>query len=100
MNSSSRNLSNHILPNSAALAGVCMMVIGIIKGMHVGYTGQIIDKILAIDSIIFMVSAICSYLSIRLPDFSLRLESLADSSFMFGLVIMVFGTVGLAFEIF
>ena len=53
MNSSSRNLSNHILPNSAALAGVCMMVIGIIKGMHVGYTGQIIDKILAIDSIIF-----------------------------------------------
>lgn len=99
MSDFSRNLSNHILPNSATLAGVCMTVISIIKGMHVGYAGQIIDKILALDSIIFMGSAICSYLSMRVPAFSLRLENLADSSFMFGLVIMVVGTVGLAFEI-
>lgn len=99
MNNSSQNLSNHILPNSATLVGVCMTVISIIKGMHVGYAGQIIDKVLAIDSIIFMGSAICSYLSMRLPDFSLRLENVADSSFMFGLVIMVVGTLGLAFEI-
>lgn len=103
MNDSSKNpknLSNHILPNSATLVGVCMMVISIIKGMHVGYAGQIIDKILAIDSIIFMGSAACSYLSMRLPDFSLRLENFADSSFMFGLAVMVVGTMGLAFEIF
>jgi len=77
-----------------------MMVISIIKGMHVGYGGQIIDKILAIDSIIFMGSAYCSYLSMRLPNFSLRLEKFADSVFMFGLSIMVVGTVGLAYEIF
>lgn len=100
MNDTSRNISNHILPNSATLVGVCMMVISIIKGMHVGYGGQIIDKILAIDSIIFMGSAYCSYLSMRLPNFSLRLEKLADSAFMFGLSIMVAGTVGLAYEIF
>lgn len=100
MNDSSKNLSNHILPNSATLVGVCMMVISIIKGMHIGYAGQIIDKVLAMDSIIFMVSAICSYLSMRLSALSLRLENFADNSFMFGLVIMVVGTVGLAFEIF
>lgn len=100
MNSYSKNISNHILPNSATLVGVCMTVISIIKGMHVGYGGQIIDKMLAVDSIIFMGSAFCSYLSMRLPAFSLRLENFADSAFMFGLFIMAVGTVGLAYEIF
>jgi len=100
MNNYSNKLSNHILPNSATLVGVCMMAISIIKGMHIGYAGQIIDKMLAIDSLVFVGSAICSYLSMRLPNFPAQLENLADNAFMFGLIIMVAGTIGLAFEIF
>lgn len=100
MSHASSNLSNHILPNSATLVGVCITVISIIKGMHVGYAGQIIDKMLAIDSIIFMVSTACSYLSMRIARLSVRLEKWADNLFMFGLIIMAAGTVGLAFEIF
>jgi hypothetical protein len=99
MKNSSNNLSNHILPNSATLVGVCMMVISIIKGMHVGYGGKIIDKLLAIDSIIFVGSSILSYLSMRISGLYVRLENIADNSFMFGLLIMAVGTVGLAFEI-
>jgi len=104
MDTPTKNLSGHILPNAATMAGVCVTVISIIKGMHIGYPGLIIDKILALDSIIFLASAACSYFAMRLAtanraDLSLRLESLADSSFMFGLLLMVIGTVGFSFEI-
>jgi hypothetical protein len=104
MNVPSKNLSGHILPNAATMAGVCVTVISIIKGMQIGYPGLIIDKVLALDSIIFLASAVCSYFAMRLAaanraDQSLRLENLADSSFMFGLLLMVIGTVGFSFEI-
>jgi hypothetical protein len=104
MNVPSKNLSGHILPNAATMAGVCVTVISIIKGMHIGYPGLIIDKVLALDSIIFLASAVCSYFAMRLAvanraDSSLRLENLADGSFMFGLLLMVIGTVGFSFEI-
>ncbi len=99
MNNSSSNLSGHILPNSATMAGVCVTVISIIKGMHVGYHGLIVDKILAMDSVIFLGSAACSYFALRFQYKSKRLENLADTLFMLGLLTMVIGTVGFAFEI-
>jgi hypothetical protein len=99
MSDSSKNLSSHILPNSATMAGVCVTVISIIKGMHVGYSGLIVDKVLALDSIIFLGSAACFYFAMRSQFNSSRLENLADGLFMFGLLMMVVGTVGFAFEI-
>ena len=103
MNAPAKNLSGHILPNAATMAGVCVTVISIIKGMHIGYPGLVIDKVLALDSIIFLASASCSYFAMRLaasrPELSVRLENLGDSSFMFGLLLMVIGTVGFSFEI-
>lgn len=99
MNHPPKNLSGHILPNSATMSGVCVTVISIIKGMHIGYPGLIIDKVLALDSMIFLASAACSYFAMRLAEQATRLENLADSTFMFGLLLMVVGTVGFAFEI-
>lgn len=81
------------------MAGVCVTVVSIIKGMHIGFSGLIIDKVLAFDSIIFLASATCSYFSMRIQKRSSQLENLADGSFMFGLLLMVVGTVGFAFEI-
>lgn len=98
-NNPGSNLSNHILTNSATMAGVCMTVISIIKGMHIGYPGLIIDKILALDSMIFLASAASSYFAMRIEHLSARLENLADGTFMFGLLLMVTGTVGFAFEV-
>lgn len=99
MNNSYKNLSGHILPNSATMAGVCITVISIIKGMHIGHPGRIVDKVFAVDSVIFLASAISSYFSMRFPERTARLENLADGAFMFGLLLMVIGTVGFAFEI-
>lgn len=82
------------------MAGVCVTVVSIIKGMHIGYPGLIIDKILAMDSMIFLASAASSYFSMRVGSsvFSFRLERWADTLFMFGLLLMVLGTVGFTFE--
>jgi hypothetical protein len=99
MNNHQKNLSGHILPNSATMAGVCVTVISIIKGMHIGYPGLIIDKVLALDSMIFLASGACSYFSMRFSEQATRLENFADGTFMFGLLLMVVGTVGFAFEI-
>ena len=99
MSNNPGNLSNHILTNSATMAGVCMTVISIIKGMHIGYPGLIIDKVLALDSMIFLASAASSYFAMRVRHLSSRLENLADGAFMFGLLLMVTGTVGFAFEV-
>jgi hypothetical protein len=99
MSDSQQNLSGHILPNAATMVGVCVTVISIIKGMHIGYPGLIIDKVLALDSMIFLASAACSYFAMRFARQAARVENIADGTFMFGLLLMGVGTVGFAFEI-
>ncbi|PRP72647.1 hypothetical protein BUE93_01040 [Chromobacterium amazonense] len=93
-----RNLAHHILPTSATMLGVCMTVIPIIKLMKVGHVGTIIDELLADDSVIFLISALLSYLSIRRPSWG-RLERHADIAFVFGLCGMSVCAVLLSFEL-
>lgn len=93
------NLSHHILPNSATMVGVCITVISIVKGVNPGLAGFLIDKALAVDSVLFMVSALLSFSSIRLPQSSLRLERWAEILFLIGLVSMTLITVIFSFEI-
>ncbi|POA99236.1 hypothetical protein C2134_07435 [Chromobacterium sinusclupearum] len=93
-----RNLAHHILPTSATMLGVCMTVIPIIKLMKVGHIGTMIDELLADDSVIFLISAVLSYLSIRRPSWG-RLERHADIAFVFGLCGMSVCAVLLSFEL-
>jgi hypothetical protein len=95
----SNDLSHHILPNSATMVGVCIMVISIVKSMTPGIANYLIDKAVAIDSILFMVSALLSFLSIRLDKSSVMLERLAEIIFLLGLVSMTLITVVFSFEI-
>lgn len=95
----SNDLSHHILPNSATMVGVCIMVISIVKGMNPGFANYLIDKALAIDSILFMVSALLSFLSIRLDRSALKLERWAEIIFLLGLVSMTIITVVFSFRI-
>ncbi len=92
------NLTRHILPTAATMVGVCMTVISIVKITKIS-KGQTIDEILAIDSIIFLASAFFSYLSIRHSESPRHYESWADTTFMWGLVLMAFSTLALSFEI-
>ena len=87
-NHDSNNLSHHILPNSATMVGVCIMVISIVKSIVPDLTSYLIDKALAIDSLLFMISALLSFLSIRLKPSTERLERWAEIVFLLGLVSM------------
>ena len=97
--SNSNNLSQHILPNSATMVGVCIMVISIVKSMGPDLTSYLIDKALAIDSLLFMISALLSFSSIRLKQSTERLERWAELVFLLGLVSMTLITVVFSFEI-
>ena len=93
------NLSHHILPNSATMVGVCIMVISIVKKMPTDMVNYFIDKALAIDAVLFMISALLSFLSIRLERSTLRLEWWAEMIFILGLVAMTMIAVIFSFEI-
>jgi hypothetical protein len=92
------DLSRHILPTSAQLVGVCMTVISLVKALHIGQVGSMLDKLLAVDALIFTVSAVLSYASIRGLK-SVRLEKYADQFFMVGLMELGVCAVLLSFEI-
>jgi multisubunit Na+/H+ antiporter MnhF subunit len=93
------DLSHHILPNSATMVGVCIMVISIFKSVGPGLEIYLIDKVLAIDSVMFMLSALLSFLSIRTEQSSERIEGFAEVIFLLGLVSMTLITVIFTFEI-
>ena len=81
------------------MVGACIMVISIVKSMGPSLTNYLIDKALAIDSLLFMISALLSFSSIRLEQSALRLERWAEILFLLGLVSMTLITVIFSFEI-
>lgn len=93
-----KDLSQHILPTSAQLVGVCITVITLVKVMHIGHVGSLLDKLLAFDALFFTVSASLSYASMRGIK-SASLEKYADQFFMLGLLELGACAVLLSFEI-
>ena len=92
-------LSAHILPTSATMIGVCMTVLSI---GHLGPGGEwrfLIDKLLAIDALLFLVSALFSFMSMRSCRSQARLEARAELVFITGLGLLALGAVVLAFAI-
>jgi hypothetical protein len=93
-----RDLSQHILPNSAQLVGVCITVISLVKALHIGHVGSLLDMLLAFDAVFFTTSALLSYASMRGIK-SVILEKYADQFFMLGLLELGISAVLLSFEI-
>ncbi|HQO28327.1 MAG TPA: hypothetical protein PKY22_02205 [Accumulibacter sp.] len=97
------NLSQHILPNSSMMLGVCMTVISIIKVVGVRHGQNKIAEAFALDSVFFLVSAVLSYASMRFEartERAVSLEKFADGSFVAGLLFMTCAGFVLAYEIF
>lgn len=92
-------VSAHILPSSATMVGVCMTVLSIAKLAPGGALGIVIDELLAFDSIVFLVSAILSFVSLRRVERAARLESQAEVVFLWGLGLLVATAVIIAFAI-
>jgi len=96
---SSGGLSAHILPTSATMIGVCMTV------MSIGHLGPrddlrlVIDRMLAIDALVFLASALLSFISMRSRKSGMRLESWGEVVFIAGLALLALGAVTLAFAL-
>ena len=92
-------LSAHILPASATMIGVCMTVLSI---GHLGPGGEwrmVIDKLLAVDALVFLISALLSFMSMRVSSAGQRHEARAELVFIAGLGMLALGAVLLAFVI-
>lgn len=92
-------LSAHILPTSATMIGVCMTVLSI---GHLGSGNEVrmvMDKLLAVDSLVFLTSALLSFISMRSKGVRSRYEARAELIFIAGLAILVLVAVVLAFAI-
>lgn len=94
-----RRLSAHILPTSATMIGVCMTVLSI---GHLGPGGEfrmVVDKLLAVDAVVFLVSALLSFTAMRVEGAGRTLEVHAELIFTGGLVLLALVAVVLAFVI-
>ena len=97
-----QNLSQHILPNSSMMIGVCMTVISITKVVGLPHEQHRITEVFAFDALIFLISALLSYVAMRNEsDVSLSSasEKFADMAFMLGLVLMTLAGFLLTYEL-
>jgi hypothetical protein len=93
------SLSPHILPTAATMVGACMTVLSIGRLSHAGRLGVFVDKMLAFDSVIFLVSAVLSFVAIRMATRAERIETLAEDLFLVGLSLSAVVAVLIAFAI-
>lgn len=85
------DLCIHIFTASAALVGVCLTVIGLIRiVVSTTKVGTIADDLLAGDATLFMVACVLSYWALRVRSRHRmhRLERAADAIFLIGLLLM------------
>lgn len=95
-------LSVHILSVSAALVGVCLTVIGLLQVVErLRNSNTPLDNVLAIDAVLFLISATLAYGSLRSrsPVSRGRPERVADVVFLCALVVMACVAAAIAFEI-
>lgn len=59
----------------------------------------LVDKLLALDALVFLASALLSFLSMRVTQRARRWELLAESVFVGGLGLLALGAVLLAFAV-
>ena len=85
------DLCIHIFTASAALVGVCLTVIGLIRiVVTTTKVGTIADDLLAADATLFMISCVLSYWALRVRNVRRmhRIERAADAIFLLGLLLM------------
>lgn len=99
MQQKSPGLSGHILPTSATMVGVCVTAIGIIRLMHAGTVGFYVDKLLAIDCVMFVICSAFSFYSVRDSRRSIQLENIAESIFIAGLTLLGIASIFMAFKV-
>jgi hypothetical protein len=86
------DISVHILSVSAAMVGVCLTVIGLLRVViSIQKEDTIGDDLLAVDAVLFLISCMLSYWALRTRTARRmhNVERVADAVFMVALVLMV-----------
>lgn len=93
------NTSPHILSTASNLLGLCFIVLTALK-IQDAREATMIDEFTILAIILFMMSCILSFLSLRIADakISNRFESVADYVFFIGLLTMFVTTLLAAFD--
>lgn len=94
------DVSQHILPVSSTMVGVCMTVITVMQLAPKNSLSILANQLLAVDGLLFLMSTILSYLTVRPKDQNERAELWADRLFLIGMVLMVLISFIVAFELF
>ena len=89
-NNQENSRSPHILNASSNLLGLCFVVLTSLKVLKFSQT-TLIDELTIVATILFMVSCILSFLSIR--GSIKRYENIADFAFLLGLSILFLTTI-------
>lgn len=87
-----KDISIHIFTVSAAMVGVCLTVIGLIRVViSLRKADTIADDLLSADALLFMVATFLSYWALRQRTHRRRprLERAADAVFILAMVVMV-----------
>lgn len=80
-----------ICPISAGMVGVCLTGLGL---LHIGIVGGrragVADDMLALDALIFLVSTLASYMSLRRLNYRRlhRMERIADVAFIAAMLVL------------
>jgi hypothetical protein len=86
------SISVDVFSVSAAMVGVCLTVIQLIQMNVSQKPSTIVDEILAIDSIIFMIACVASFLGLkskRRSRFKKVMENIGDGCFLLAISTMV-----------
>lgn len=97
-----RGLSSHILPTSGTMIGVSATVIGLVKLAEARIGPSRVDEYASLASVVFLVSAISSYMAMRYEGrstISARCELVADQAFLVGLIGIAIISLFFAYEI-
>lgn len=92
-------ISGHILPTSATMVGVCVTTISLARLIQGGQVGYWEDKLLAGDSVLFVICAALSFAAIRKPHLATKLERHAETLFIMALVLLGVAAVVMACKI-
>ena len=90
--------SSHILSTSATLFGLCYVVFTSLKSLRLD-KNTLIDEFTAVSMVLFMISCIFSFLSVRQAKKSLLYENIADYVFLAGLFTLFIITISIIFNL-
>ena len=91
--------SNHILPTSALMVGVCVLVMALAKLIKLRSGTGLMDLAMAANSVFFLISAVCSFISMRAGKMAAFLERVSDVVFVLGLLLLVLFGFGFAVDL-